>query len=159
DEYHNLHFLWNIHYSDAGRFAIPAPLAVDTMNSLLFLDYFPGQHFLTGLYKDLLRAGGVTHTLTRIRSAAAWLADFQRISPSKTTSSPPPELLDHQSIIEALYPLDRSSKMALSRKVEIFLSDFPPFVYTYVHDQYLLRNILYDNDRICLVDFPHLRRG
>ena len=44
-------------------------------------------------------------------------------------------------------------------KVNSILKDLPVLYNTYVHDQYLFRNIIFSGDKVCVVDFPHIRHG
>jgi hypothetical protein len=61
-------------------------------------------------------------------------------------------------LAQATY-LDSAARQRIIEKMRSLQNTLPELKETYVHDQYLFRNILYRNGEICVVDFPHFRIG
>jgi hypothetical protein len=161
DEFNNMTLLWRAHYAWTKRYHIPEPLYLDSERALLFLRYWPGESFLSIFYKSIA-AGRQKRAIMLedyVEGAAKWLADFQRIYRTEEEKSAPHELLNFEERISSVNYLDRGIRQRIIDKMRHIARALPRFSETYVHDQYLFRNILYSRGEVCVVDFPHFRTG
>jgi hypothetical protein len=67
--------------------------------------------------------------------------------------------LDFEFQLKKTAYLDRAARQRIIDKMRGLQNTLPALKDTYVHDQYLFRNILYRNGEVCVVDFPHFRIG
>lgn len=161
DEYKNMLHLWNAHYAPSRKYHIPQPLYVDDEHALLFMEYWPGETLLTLLYQSLVRSRRARNAVLEsyIHNAARWLVDFQGIYTSADQKSLPQEMLEFETRLAGIPSLQAATRRRISDKMRGLISGMPLMPDTYVHDQYLFRNILKRTDEVCVVDFPHFRIG
>ena len=162
-EYQNMEMLWSQHYFREQKYVIPQPLLLvsDGQNSLLFLEYFSGQSFLTLYYRARLFQKKTSTFLEEMASTVArWLADFQSIYRSQQKQPIPSVMLDYRRSLDAFGMLERRHKRMIAQKMDAMVRDCPLYFYdTYVHDQFLFRNIIFSEGKMCVVDFPYLWKG
>jgi len=160
-EYENMRLLWRTHYAGNPNYHIPEPLYIDAEHALLFMRYWPGDSFLPLFYKCAARGRQRRISLVEdyAQSTARWLVDFQDIYSSPEEKEIPSEMLDFETPLEQAAFLDRATQRRVIQKMRSLREAIPKLRETYVHDQYLFRNILYNNGDVCVVDFPHFRIG
>jgi hypothetical protein len=161
DEFKNMTLLWRTHYAWTERYHIPEPLYIDSERALLFLRYWPGESFLSIFYKSIAvdRQKRAAMLKDYVEGAAKWLADFQSIYRTKEEKGAPQELFNFEERISSVNYLDRGVRQRIIDKMTDLRGTLPKLPETYVHDQYLFRNILYRRGEVCVVDFPHFRTG
>jgi hypothetical protein len=160
-EYKNMRLLWREHYFDNPNYHIPEPLYIDEEHALLFMRYWPGESFLRLFYKCAARGRQRRVSLVRdcVQSAASWLIDFQDIYSSGEEKQIPVEMLDFESQLMTATHLNVATRRRIIEKMLGLQKSLPKLRETYVHDQYLFRNIIYRNGEICVVDLPNVRIG
>jgi hypothetical protein len=156
-----MRLLWGAHYSGSQEYQNPEPLYISQEHALLFMRYWPGDTFLTLFYKSSAYGRRRRMALLEdyLRSAARWLVDFQTIYSSPEEKEMPLEMLDFEAQPAAVTFLDGATRQRIMHKMRSLENTLPTLNGTYVHDQYLFRNVLYRNGAVCVVDFPHLRIG
>jgi hypothetical protein len=161
EECKNMRLLWGAHYAESQKYHIPEPLYLNKENALLFMRYWPGETLLPILYKSVTRGRRQRAALLEdyIQAAAGWLVDFQDIYSSVEDKPIPSELLDFDAQLTTATYLDSTARQRIIHKMRGLEKSLPALKDTYVHDQYLFRNILYRNGEVCVVDFPHFRTG
>ena len=161
DEYKNMLNLWNSHYAYSRKYHIPQPLYLDEEHALLFMRYWAGETLLPVLYKSAACGRKMRNALLEsyIHNAARWLVDFQGGYSSVDHKTIPSEMLEFESQLATVPSLDSATRRRISDKMRGLVSGFPRMPDTYVHDQYLFRNILKRDNEVCVVDFPHFRIG
>ena len=160
-ECENMRLLWRTHYAHSEKYHIPEPLYVDEKHALFFLRYWPGESFLSLFYRSAAcgRQRRISVVEDYVESAAKWLVDFQDIYCSVEEKEIPSELLDFETQLTTVTHLTQTVRQRIIHKMRGCQETLPTLRETYVHDQYLFRNILYNNGEICVVDFPHFRTG
>jgi hypothetical protein len=161
EEYKNMQLLWDAHYGGNQIYHIPEPLYLSEEHSLLFMRHWPGNTFLSLLYKSAMRGRRRRAALIEnyVHGAARWLVDFQGICSSVEDKPIPSELMDFETKLAQATYLDSAARQRIIEKMRGLQNTLPALKETYVHDQYLFRNILYREGEICVVDFPHFRIG
>jgi hypothetical protein len=146
--------------SRLNEFHIPEPLYLDSEHSLLFLRYWSGETFLSMFYRFVLtgRSRGVSILEDYVKNAAKWLVDFQNINLCEKEEVPF-EILNFEEQVSGVGYLTGSVRQRIIAKMRGLVGTLPTLRETYVHDQYLFRNILYNSGEVCVVDFPHFRSG
>jgi hypothetical protein len=160
-EYEHMRLLWSEHYCRADQYQIPEPLYLAEKHELLFLRFWPGDSFLRMYYRSLAEGRPRRHELavSCARRAAQWLVDFQSIHSSGEEREAPSELLDFDGRLAAMTQLNPGLRRRIGDKLRGLQRSLPALPDTYVHDQYLFRNILFNEEKICVIDFPHFRIG
>lgn len=159
-EFQKMSILWSQHYSIQHKYLIPRPLFYDEKYSLLFLEHYNGVNFLTSLYKQYISHYDKYKLLEEtVIPAARWLADFQSIYHSVESSHPPQIILDFEKKLDSCVVFREIDKQQIVMKMREISSHFPHCPDTFVHGQYLFRNILFRNGVICVLDFPDQRIG
>jgi hypothetical protein len=160
-EYEKMVNLWSRHYYNQVKFLIPKPLYFDRKNTLLFIETFSGESFLHTLYKKLF--SHQDNTIDFIKNAAIlaaqWLTGFQSIFTSEEKKRIPNIFYDYEQTLATFDTLGKKEKSYIVGKLNNAVGHLPEFPDTYVHDQYLFRNILLQSDKICTFDFPNQRIG
>ena len=153
--------LWTKHYAETPKYHIPEPLYLDREHCLLFMRYWPGESFLSLFYKSAFRGhlGSSPLVESYVRCIAEWLVDFQGLYSSVDEREVPTEMLNFDAQLNQMSFLDPTDRRRISQKLSGMKSAMPRLRDSYVHDQYLFRNILYNNGAVCVVDFPHFKTG
>jgi len=159
-EYRKMVTLWSEHYFKQDKYLIPRPLFVDSQRSLLFTDYFVGENLVNLFYRRLLlRRDAAAFLDETVASAARWLADFQSIHRSAHRIPVPSEMLGYETNVGNLRMLGDGDRKRIVGKANSAIRNCPRYPQTYVHGEYLPRNIIFRGEQICVVDFPDYRIG
>lgn len=159
-EYENMIRLWHDHYGKNNSLTIPQPIYIDKINSLLFLENVNGKSFPNIMYKKLITVKNDQVFLDETMGAAGrWLADFQSINLTEETTQIPEEMNLPNLEADIFLNLTEQERTRIADCVSDKLEDPPIFPKTFVHDQYLFRNLIYSSKSLCVVDFPFMRRG
>jgi len=160
-ECEKMRLLWRTHYARNQKYHIPEPLYIDEEHALLFLRYWPGESILSLFYRSAVggRQRRIAIMEDYVRNAARWLVDFQDIHSSVRAKEIPSETLDFEAQLTTATYLTRTVRQRIIDKMRGLQESLPKLRETYVHDQYLFRNILYNNGEVCVFDFPHFRIG
>ena len=161
-EFQNMEMLWSQHYFRSQEYLIPKPLflVIDGQDSLLFMEYFVGESFLPLFYKTRFLHRRISTFLEEMaRAVARWLADFQSIYRSQQKKPIPGVMFDYRRNLDGFGVLEHSDKSMIVHKMDAIVRDCPLYYDTYVHDQFLFRNIIFSEGKMCVLDFPHLGKG
>ena len=161
EEAEHMQLLWREHYCQGNKYQIPEPLYVDKTHKLLFLRYWPGDGFLSLFYRSAMggRQQSIPIAEDYAENAARWLVDFQQIYSLADKKEVPTELLDFSKQLTTMQGFSAAVRERIGDKMRGLQDTLPRLRDTYVHDQYLSRNILYKVGAICVIDFPHFRTG